>query len=613
MSAKTYSGNLSGGENPNLLFKNSKSGHADYGKVAVKALAGEGTLTFSADSSYSGGTPLIKGVGTCVDATDVANKAYVDSVASGLKVKDSVRAATTANGSLSTAFAAGQSVDGVTLATDDRLLIKDQTSKAENGIYIVTAGAPSRAADFADGSFQAGAFTFIEQGTTHADTGFVCTADSTAGGDEVGTEPLNFGQFSGAAELTGGFGIAIDSGQVSLKKAIQGDSISVSGNADCGGNFAVATNQFTVAHATGNAVVAGSLQCAGNLIVKDATKFKVTDDGAVTVGGSLSVGGAATFNGGAAVATGSLTAGSAFTVDSSDGAVTSGALTCSSITTSGANPFSVSGGVVTAKNDIIVKNGSTQMFKVEALNGKMTLTGATTTTADLEVKKDDATQFKVNQTTGAVTIAGAVSVGGDITSGSIVLGAGKAIAAATGAVGINSSILLGSTTSITTTGGTTSFVDDDISTSGDVIAGGIVAGSILNGGSGVSFGAEELECGAIASSSTASFTSTVSANAFIADSDRTLKQNIAPMEAGLALETVCKMGPAQYQFKKDPTDQRCGVIAQELREVAPELVKTTDNGTLAVDYCDMMAYLIGAIQALNRQTQEQAAIINELR
>ena len=101
-------------------------------------------------------------------------------------------------------------------------------------------------------------------------------------------------------------------------------------------------------------------------------------------------------------------------------------------------------------------------------------------------------------------------------------------------------------------------------------------------------------------------------SAFIASSDRTLKQNIVPMETSAALETVAAMGPCTYQFKATPDDQRCGVIAQELAEIAPELVKLTSKGTLAVDYNDMNAYLIGAIQALKQQVEEQADVIQRL-
>ena len=164
---------------------------------------------------------------------DAANKGYVDGVAQGLDVKDSVVATTTANGTLSTAFANGQSIDGVTLQTGDRILIKNQTTASQNGIYNVNAsGAPSRATDMATGANAAGAFVFVEQGTVNAENGFTCTSDT--GSAVVGTNNLTFAQFSGAGQIIAGngleksgntlsadvkanSGIIIDNSEISLK------------------------------------------------------------------------------------------------------------------------------------------------------------------------------------------------------------------------------------------------------------------------------------------------------------------------------------------------------------------------------------------------------------
>ena len=132
---------------------------------------------------------------------DAANKGYVDGVAQGLDVKDSVVATTTANGTLSSAFANGQTIDGISLSTNDRILIKDQNTATENGIYKVNAsGAPTRVDDLATGADAAGAFVFVEQGTINAENGFVCT--SNKGSAVVGTNNLVFQQFSGAGQIT---------------------------------------------------------------------------------------------------------------------------------------------------------------------------------------------------------------------------------------------------------------------------------------------------------------------------------------------------------------------------------------------------------------------------
>ena len=157
-------------------------------------------------SAVSLNSQKITGLADPTADADAANKGYVDGVAQGLDVKDSVVATTTANGTLSTAFANGQSIDGVTLQTGDRILIKNQTTASQNGIYNVNAsGAPSRATDMATGANAAGAFVFVEQGTVNAENGFTCTSDT--GSAVVGTNNLTFAQFSGAGQVIAGAGL----------------------------------------------------------------------------------------------------------------------------------------------------------------------------------------------------------------------------------------------------------------------------------------------------------------------------------------------------------------------------------------------------------------------
>lgn len=148
-------------------------------------------------------------------ATDAANKSYVDNVAAGLQWKPAVRAATTANGTLATAYANGQSIDGVTLVTGDRILIKDQSTGAENGIYIVQAsGAPVRATD-ADGAGEltANATVFVSEGTTNGDKAFTCTTNGTI---TIGTTATVWAQFGGGQSYTAGNGLSLAAGQFSV-------------------------------------------------------------------------------------------------------------------------------------------------------------------------------------------------------------------------------------------------------------------------------------------------------------------------------------------------------------------------------------------------------------
>ncbi len=146
----------------------------------------------------------ITGLGAPVNATDAATKSFVESTAQGLDVKDSCVAATTANITISTALNSGDSLDGVTLANGNRVLVKDQSTASENGIYVV-GSSPARATDLAAGADAAGMFTFIEQGTVNADNGFVCT--SNKGSAVVGTNSLAYAQFSGAGSVTAGDGL----------------------------------------------------------------------------------------------------------------------------------------------------------------------------------------------------------------------------------------------------------------------------------------------------------------------------------------------------------------------------------------------------------------------
>ena len=146
----------------------------------------------------------ITNVADPVNAQDAATKGFVEATSQGLDVKDSCVAATTVNITISTALNNGDTLDGVTLSTNDRVLVKDQSTASQNGIYIV-GSSPARADDLAAGSDAAGMFTFVEQGTVNADNGFVCT--SNKGSAVVGTNNLTFAQFSGAGQITAGDGL----------------------------------------------------------------------------------------------------------------------------------------------------------------------------------------------------------------------------------------------------------------------------------------------------------------------------------------------------------------------------------------------------------------------
>jgi len=117
---------------------------------------------------------------------------YVNNMLLGLRWKNPVRAATTAAGTLASSFQNGSTIDGVVLATGDRILIKTQAAAAENGIYTVNvSGAPTRATDADAGSELVNATVMVQEGTTNADTQWTCTNNTAP---TLGSTSITFAQ-----------------------------------------------------------------------------------------------------------------------------------------------------------------------------------------------------------------------------------------------------------------------------------------------------------------------------------------------------------------------------------------------------------------------------------
>lgn len=139
----------------------------------------------------------ITSLGTPTETDDAATKGYVDSVAQGLSVRASVKGASTGNLTL----ANEQTVDGVSLVAGDRILVKDQTSEDENGVYIVVdSGDWTRSTDMDAWAELISAFVFVQEGTANVDTGWVCTVDA---GGTLDTTDVTWTQFTSAGEATG--------------------------------------------------------------------------------------------------------------------------------------------------------------------------------------------------------------------------------------------------------------------------------------------------------------------------------------------------------------------------------------------------------------------------
>jgi len=173
-------------------------------------------------------------VATPTDAQHIATKGYVDAARQGLDVKQSVRVATTEPINLASDLEAGDEIDGVTLVAGDRVLVKNQSTASENGIYVaVASGAASRSSDAngtADtGELTAGSFTFVEEGTVNSDKGFVLSTNGTI---TIGVSAINWTQFSGAGSFTAGDGLSqsgntINVNVVANRTEITGDAVDI--------------------------------------------------------------------------------------------------------------------------------------------------------------------------------------------------------------------------------------------------------------------------------------------------------------------------------------------------------------------------------------------------
>ena len=177
------------------------------------------SLTIGATNIALGGTSLTLGGLTSVTVTQdpvsglqLATKQYVDAVAQGLNVKPAVLLATTANITLS----GEQSIDGFTTSSS-RVLVKNQSTQANNGIYVSNASTWTRAVDAATWAQLISAFVFVEQGTTQADTGWVCTVDP---GGTLGVTAVTWTQFSGAGTYTAGTGLTLTGSVFSLTNPV---------------------------------------------------------------------------------------------------------------------------------------------------------------------------------------------------------------------------------------------------------------------------------------------------------------------------------------------------------------------------------------------------------
>ena len=138
--------------------------------------------------AVTGGT--ITGLTSPSAGSDAATKTYVDNLITGIKTRIICRAASTANVVIASALENGDVLDGVTLVTGDRVLLKNQSTGSQNGVYtVVVSGSASRDTEFDVISELAGQLVVIQEGTVNADTIFLCTTDTSA---TLGTTTITF-------------------------------------------------------------------------------------------------------------------------------------------------------------------------------------------------------------------------------------------------------------------------------------------------------------------------------------------------------------------------------------------------------------------------------------
>jgi hypothetical protein len=201
---------------------------------------GDIVISPNGDGNINASSSRITNVAEPVADSDAATKYYVDAARSGLDVKQSVKVATNANITLSNT----QTIDDVALSVGDRVLVKDQTVKSQNGIYVVASGSWTRATDADNnpgGEVTSGMFCFVEQGTVNSDCGFVLTTNDPI---TLGTTALDFALFSASGTLIAGNGLSkngytlevnvaplggieISADNLQLKSTVAGDGLSI--------------------------------------------------------------------------------------------------------------------------------------------------------------------------------------------------------------------------------------------------------------------------------------------------------------------------------------------------------------------------------------------------
>lgn len=157
----------------------------------------DGSWLFASGKNITLQSGSISGLNTPSSASDAATKSYVDAAVASNARRDTVRVATTANITISTALNSGDTIDGITLADGDIVLVKDQTAQEENGLYVVGA-TPARWSEYDTFDEHPGALIAVQEGSTNADSLWLCFADT---GGTLGSTAITFSQLVVTGQL----------------------------------------------------------------------------------------------------------------------------------------------------------------------------------------------------------------------------------------------------------------------------------------------------------------------------------------------------------------------------------------------------------------------------
>jgi len=220
---------------------------------------GSGAAVFGTSPTMA--SPTMTGtvtVPTPSNNTDAATKAYVDTIKQGsIDIKDSVRVASTANIAIASALTNSSTIDGVTVATGNRVLLKNQTDASENGIYaVVASGAASRTIDANTNTLvTSGMYTYVSEGTAGNSIGFVLTTNDPI---TLDTTNLTFTQFSSAGVIAAGTGMTKTSNTLDVI-GTSGRIVANANSIDIGSDVALVANPLSQFAATTSAQLKGVL------------------------------------------------------------------------------------------------------------------------------------------------------------------------------------------------------------------------------------------------------------------------------------------------------------------------------------------------------------------